>query len=291
MNRILRKVIIICACFFISAGIVASSAAQKKVSLDSATSTKNCLINQALKKPCISQPEISQPNNSPNPNPTPIPTYNPNLPEKERFISAITSKLPEIPHQGTFEYVLLRQYGAVFINQNPLIKLPSKVLFTNSQESKQYQTTLTIAKVNTGNNCYLQKAAADALNQSRSQTNISLKSGNGGADCTRSFETHLRFWRKYANNNTLDKVRQGKETRILSVVAPPGTSQHLWGLAVDLRVSNSKQREILNQNGWFQTVAGDIPHWTYLGVSEASLIQLGFRKKIVGNIPYWLTPL
>ncbi len=288
MNRILRKIIVMCACIFISAGIVASSSNQQRiVSLDSVTPTKNCLINQSINRPCVSQPEITNPLISPNT----IPTYNPNLPEKERFISAINNKLPEIPNQGTFEYILLRQYGAVFINNSPLIKLPPKVLFSNSQETKQYQTTLTMGKVNTGNNCYLQKAAADALNKSRTQTNISLKSGNGRGDCTRTFETNLRFWRKYTNNNTLEQVRQGKETRILSVVAPPGTSQHLWGLAVDLRVSNSKKREVLNQNGWFQTVEGDIPHWTYLGVSEENLNQLGFRKKLVGNIPYWLTPL
>jgi D-alanyl-D-alanine carboxypeptidase len=288
MNRLFRKIIVICACVFISAGIVASSSnAQRTVNSDSVTPTEDCLINQTINKSCISQPGITNPNNSPNP----IPTYNPNLPEKERFISAITSKLPEIPIPGTFEYILLRQYGSVFVNNNPSIKLPPKVLFTNSQETKLYQNTLVMAKVNTGKNCYLQKAAADALNKSRTQINISLKSGNGGGDCTRTFETNLRFWRKYANNNTLEKVRQGKETRILSVVAPPGTSQHLWGLAVDLRVSNSKQREVLNQNGWFQTVEGDVPHWTYLGVSEENLNQLGFRKKIVGNIPYWLTPL
>ncbi|NJR17611.1 MAG: peptidase M15 [Calothrix sp. CSU_2_0] len=288
MNRIVRKIIVMCACIFISAGIVASSSnAQRTANFDSVTPTEDCLINRILNKSCISQPGITNPQISPNS----IPTYNPNLPEKERFISAIMSKLSEIPNQGSFEYILLRQYGAVFINNNSLIKLPPKVLFINSQETKQYQTTLTMGKVNTGNNCYLQKAAADALNKSRTQTNISLKSGNGGGDCTRTFETNLRFWRKYANNNTLEKVRQGKETRILSIVAPPGTSQHLWGLAVDLRVSNSKQREVLNQNGWFQTVEGDIPHWTYLGVSEDNLSQLGFRKKIVGNISYWLTPL
>ncbi|PAX52409.1 D-alanyl-D-alanine carboxypeptidase family protein [Brunnivagina elsteri] len=288
MNRIIRRMIVMCACIFISAGIVASSSnAQHIANFDSVTPTEDCLINQTMNKPCISKPVITNPQVSPNT----IPTYNPNLPEKERFISAITSKLPVIPIQGTFEYILLRQYGAVFINKNPLIKLPPKVLFPNSQETKQYQTTLTMGKVNTGNNCYLQKAAADALNKSRTQSNISLKSGNGGGDCTRTFETNLRFWRKYANNNTLEQVRQGKETRILSVVAPPGTSQHLWGLAADLRVSNSKQRQVLNQNGWFQTVEGDVPHWTYLGVSEENLNQLGFREKIVGNIPYWLIPL
>ncbi|BAZ41812.1 peptidase M15B and M15C, D,D-carboxypeptidase VanY/endolysin [Calothrix sp. NIES-4101] len=294
MNRFFRKVIVICACIFLSAVIVASSSiTHRTVSQNTVQSTEDCLIQASIdttsepNKPCLYQPAITNPDNLTNP----IPTYNPNLPEKERFLSIVNHTLPLIPDIGTFEYILLRQYGAVFVNNNPLIKLPPKVLFTNTQETKQYQANLTMGKVNIGNNCYLQKVAADALNKSRTQINISLKSGNGAGDCTRSYDTNLRFWRKYASNKTLEQVRQGKETRILSVVAPPGTSQHLWGLAVDLKVYNSKQREVLNQNGWFQTVEGDVPHWTYLGVPEESLTMFGFRKRLVKNIPYWVTPL
>jgi D-alanyl-D-alanine carboxypeptidase len=219
----------------------------------------------------------------------PIP--NPTLPEKERFLAAVTYHLPAIPATNTYEYILLRAYGAIFVNLSPEIKLPSKVIFTNEQETKQFQSTLKMGKVNGTNNCYLQKAAADALNKAKELVQISSKSGYGASDCTRSFATNLRFWKKYANSRTLEKVQQGKETRILGVVAPPGTSQHLWGLAIDLRVTNEKQQQVLNENGWFRTVEYDVPHWTYVGLPKEKLAEFGFKNKEVGGVSYWVTPL
>ncbi|MEC4818677.1 MAG: D-alanyl-D-alanine carboxypeptidase family protein [Scytonema sp. PMC 1069.18] len=218
-------------------------------------------------------------------------TPNLSLPEKERFLAIITYNLPVIPTPNTYQYILLQAYGAPFVNQQPEIKLPSKVIFTNEQETKQFQSNLRMGKVNGTHNCYLQKAAADALNKAKKQVHIPLKSGYGASDCTRSFATNLRFWQKYANSRTLEQVQQGKETRILGVVAPPGTSQHLWGLAIDLRVTNEKQKQALNQNGWFRTVERDIPHWTYIGLPKEKLTDFGFKNKEVAGVTYWLTPL
>ncbi len=216
---------------------------------------------------------------------------NQQLNAQERFLSAIARKLTTIPQPNTFEYILLRTYGAVFVNQNVEIKLPQKDIFANEQETQEFQATLTMGHVNGTNDCYLQKSAADALNKARSQQNIPLKSGYGTGDCTRSFATNLKFWYKYANNQMLVKVQQGKETKILGLVAPPGTSQHLWGLAIDLRVSNQKQKQALYQNGWFQTVENDIPHWTYVGLPEENLPQFGLKNQVVQGITYWVTPL
>ncbi|MEH2244379.1 D-alanyl-D-alanine carboxypeptidase family protein [Nostoc sp.] len=216
---------------------------------------------------------------------------NPELNDQQRFLSAIARKLPTIPQPGTYEYTLLRTYGAVFVNQDVGIKLPQKDIFANEQETQKFQATLTMGHVDGTNDCYLQKSAADALNKARVQQHIPLKSGYGSGDCTRTFNTNLRFWYKYANNQILAKVQQGRETKILGLVAPPGTSQHLWGLAIDLRISNQEQRKALNQNGWFQTVENDIPHWTYVGLSEENLPLFGFKKQAIRGINYWLTPL
>jgi hypothetical protein len=221
--------------------------------------------------------------------PPPIPEINGT--ETERFLSAIASNLTNIPQPGTYEYILLRAYGAAFVNRNSAVQLPATVLFNNEEETQVFQENVTMVKVNGTHDCYLQASAAAALNQARSQQNIPLKSGYGSGDCTRSFATNLRFWNKYANQNTLDKVRAGKETAILSVVAPPGTSQHLWGLAIDLRVSQAKQRQALYENGWFQTVVNDIPHWTYLGLKEDDLLALGLKKQVEKGISYWVTPI
>lgn len=239
-----------------------------------------CSINGSL--PCIdtSKEIISKPF---------IP--NPELNVKQRFLSAVSQKLATIPQPGTYEYTLLRTYGAVFVNQDIGIKLPKKDIFANEQETQEFQATLTMGHVDDTNDCYLQKSAADALNKARVQQHIPLKSGYGSGDCTRTFNTNLRFWQKYANNQTLTKVQQGKETKILGLVAPPGTSQHLWGLAIDLRVGSKEQRKALNLNGWFQTVENDVPHWTYVGLTEDNLPLFGFNKQVVQGITYWITPL
>ncbi|MEH2463961.1 D-alanyl-D-alanine carboxypeptidase family protein [Nostoc sp.] len=215
----------------------------------------------------------------------------PKLNEQQRFLSVISQKLPTIPQPGTYEYTLLRTYGAVFVNQDIGIKLPQKDIFANEQETQEFQATLTMGHVDNTNDCYLQKSAADALNKARIQEYIPLKSGYGSGDCTRTFNTNLRFWYKYANNQTLTKVQQGKEVKILGLVAPPGTSQHLWGLAIDLRVGTKEQRKALNQNGWFQTVENDVPHWTYVGLLEENLPLFGFNKQVIRGITYWITPL
>jgi hypothetical protein len=216
---------------------------------------------------------------------------NPELNEQQRFLSAIAKNLLTVPQPGTYEYILLRAYGAVFVNQDVKIKLPQKAIFADEQETQDFQATLTMDHIDGTNDCYLQKSAADALNKARSLQKIPLKSGYGSGDCTRTFNTNLRFWHKYANNQVLAKVKQGKETKILGVVAPPGTSQHLWGLAIDLRVGSKEQRKALNQNGWFQTVANDVPHWTYVGLSEENLPLFGFKKQVVRGITYWVAPL
>ncbi|WP_392534714.1 D-alanyl-D-alanine carboxypeptidase family protein [Nostoc sp. C117] len=218
-------------------------------------------------------------------------TPDPKLNDQQRFLSAISQKLTTIPQANTYEYILLRSYGAVFVNPDIAIKLPQKDIFANEQEAQEFQTTLTMGRVDETKDCYLQKSAADALNKARSLQKIPLKSGYGSGDCTRTFNTNLLFWHKYANNDVLAKVQQGKETKILGLVAPPGTSQHLWGLAIDLRISNQQQRKALNENGWFQTVENDVPHWTYIGLPEDKLSLFGFKNKVIRGINYWITPL
>ena len=210
---------------------------------------------------------------------------------QKRFLTIVSENLQTLPQPESLEYILLRSYGAAYINRQPGIKLPEKIIFADEKETKEFQATLNMGKVNGTHNCYLQKPAADALNRARTQIKIPLMSRYGQINCTRSFSTTLRLWRKYANDRTLEKIRQGKETKILGIVAPPGSSQHLWGLAVDLRVTNQAQQKILNQNGWYRTVKNDTPHWTYIGHSPEELALLGFKNQVIRGVNYWLTPL
>ncbi|MCC5644328.1 D-alanyl-D-alanine carboxypeptidase family protein [Nostoc sp. CHAB 5824] len=280
ITRAIRKATFISIVILIIFILVASNEITHHKLARTAQPLNVCLNTDSLPCPNISTETTSKPF---------IP--NPELNEQQRFLSAIARKLTTVPQAGTYEYILLRAYGAVFVNQDVGIKLPPKHLFANEQETQEFQATLTMGNVDGTKDCYLQKSASDALNKARSLQKIPLKSGYGSGDCTRTFSTNLRFWRKYANNQILAKVQQGKETKILGVVAPPGTSQHLWGLAIDLRVGSKEQRKALNQNGWFQTVQNDVPHWTYVGLTEEDLPLFGFKKQITGGITYWITPL
>ncbi|MBN3941557.1 D-alanyl-D-alanine carboxypeptidase family protein [Nostoc sp. NMS9] len=280
INRFIRKTSFISIVILMIFVLVASNEITHHKVAITAQPLQECLINNSL--PCIdtSKNTTSEPF-------VPDPKLNP----QQRFLSAIARKLPTIPQSGTYEYTLLRSYGAVFVNPDIGIKLPQKDIFANEQETQEFQATLTMGHVDGTNDCYLQKSAADALNKARVQQQIPLKSGYGSGDCTRTFNTNLRFWHKYANNQVLAKVQQGKETKILGLVAPPGTSQHLWGLAIDLHVASKEQRKALNQNGWFQTVENDVPHWTYVGLSEDDLPLFGFKKQTIRGITYWITPI
>ncbi|MEA5553073.1 D-alanyl-D-alanine carboxypeptidase family protein [Anabaena cylindrica UHCC 0172] len=269
INRRLRKITFIIFIIFIFFTLVASSDTNYYQSLQNTALTSNVNITPSTSTPFIPSQQLN---------------------EQERFLATITHQLVNIPKYNTYEYTILRAYGAVFINQEPEIKLPEKVILDDEQETQYFQGNTRVALVEGTRDCYLQKSAADAFNKARILVNIPLKSGYSG-DCTRSFVTNLRFWQKYANSGTLEKVKQGKETKILDTVAPPGTSQHLWGLAIDLRVSSPVQRQALNRNGWFQTVANDIPHWTYLRWSEEDLPKFGLRAKTIRGITYWVTPI
>ncbi|MBW4647054.1 MAG: D-alanyl-D-alanine carboxypeptidase family protein [Goleter apudmare HA4340-LM2] len=279
MQRVLRKTTLITIVFFISFILVASGGIAYQRLFTNTPQVNEC-ANPDLRSCKDISPAVDQPL-----------TPDPQLNNQQRFLAAIAYNLPIIPQPGTFEYILLRAYGAVFVNQEPEIQLPQKVILANEQETEEFQSTLMMTKVDGINGCYLQQPAAAALNKVRSLINIPLKSGYGSGDCTRTFATNLRFWRKYANNQTLEKVRQGRETAILGIVAPPGTSQHLWGLAIDLRAYSPQQRQALNQNGWFQTVEKDLPHWTYIGLPQEDLPLFGFRKKVIRGVTYWITPI
>ncbi len=288
MQRIFRRVIFLFVIAFMTFALVASSGISRRSLLTENPTLTSCTEESASN--C--QPQAEAPPEAAVAYAAVIPYVpDPQQPPKERFIGAITDKLPMIPQPGTLDYILLRSYGAVFATEHPEVKLPPKLIFSNELQTKQFQASLNLVKINGSSSCMLQKAAAQALNQARSQVAISLRSGNGGSDCTRSFATTYRFWRRYAKPNTLERVRRGEETAILSIVAPPGASQHLWGLAVDLQVSNSLQRQVLNNYGWFQTVEKDTPHWTYVGLEKAQMSNYGFQAKVISGITYWITPL
>lgn len=88
-----------------------------------------------------------------------------------------------------------------------------------------------------------------------------------------------------------DKIYFAKDLSksIVYSVAPPGSSQHLSMLALDVSEhDNEKVRSILAKHGWFQTVISDLPHFTFLGVPETELTKLGLKKNTNGDRIYWV---
>ena len=76
---------------------------------------------------------------------------------------------------------------------------------------------------------------------------------------------------------------------VLRSVAAPGTSQHLALLAFDaMEFNDARVRELLKRHGWFQTVIGDLPHFTYLGRDEAELPALGLHRTISDGREFWV---
>jgi hypothetical protein len=76
---------------------------------------------------------------------------------------------------------------------------------------------------------------------------------------------------------------------ILYSVAPPGTSQHLSMLAFDVKEFNDKAvRDILNDHFWYQTVPSDLPHFTFLGVSNSRLPLLGLKAVTNTEREFWV---
>jgi len=79
---------------------------------------------------------------------------------------------------------------------------------------------------------------------------------------------------------------------ILYSVAPPGASQHLFLLALDVQqFADKRVRAILAEFGWFQTVKSDLPHFIYLGRKESELPALGLKQVLVNGQIFWIPDL
>jgi hypothetical protein len=79
---------------------------------------------------------------------------------------------------------------------------------------------------------------------------------------------------------------------ILSSVAAPGSSQHLSLLAFDVAdYDDPTVVATLGRHGWFRTIVGDLPHFTFLGAAEGDLPSLGLRKETVSGRAYWVPAL
>jgi len=211
---------------------------------------------------------------------------------------------------------LLREYGALFVARGGAIP-PRTVIFKSEREVTTYQKSLSKSKENIGGFAVeLQTAAMKNLKNAIAEAEKnSLTITPRGADAAkRNYADTVALWASRVNPALAYWIEKGileesvaTEIRLLSPfdqvseifklesqgmfcskdlsksivysVAPPGTSQHLSMLALDVNEhDDSRVRDVLSEHGWFQTVVSDLPHFTFLGVSENQLSKLGLKK-------------
>lgn len=239
-----------------------------------------------------------------------------------------TANLPSGFVQPTDEVgkKMLKEYGAVFVAKGG-VNPPKTVIFKDEAEVSAFQSGLQKSKESVGGiTLELQSAAMqslkNAVNEAKQQ-GLSI-SPRGADSARRSYAETVKLWKSRVEPGLKHWVGKGKlspseanriknlspfeqvpeifkleaqgmffstdlSKSIIYSVAPPGTSQHLSMLALDVKeFENPKVREILAKNGWFQTVVSDLPHFTFLGVSQSELSDLGLKKVGSGGRDFWL---
>jgi len=221
---------------------------------------------------------------------------------------------------------ILGDYGAIFVARG--VRLPGKCIFQTEELVQYFQSQAEplVATIG-GVKITLQKPAMAALLEARADAvkkrlNISPRGGSMAA--SRSFYDTVSLWnsrflpglnywvkRKRITAKEAESVRHSSiptqiaavlqwETKgmyfskdlsksILYSVAAPGASQHIFMLALDVeQFGNPEVRRIMARHGWFQTVKSDLPHFTFLGVTESELPSLGLKPVTIGSQKFWI---
>ena len=220
---------------------------------------------------------------------------------------------------------LLRDYGAMFVARG--VTPPPVVVFADARAVTQFQTAAGSSTATLGGmTVELQKAALDALQDAvaeaaKSNLRITPRSSDSSK---RTYDHTVTLWASRVNPGlahwvAAKKITAADAARIKSLtpfeqvpeildlesrgiwfskdlsksivysVAPPGTSQHLSMLALDVaQFDDARVRAILARHGWFQTVTSDLPHFTYLGAAEADLPKLGLKKVTNADRDFWV---
>ncbi len=234
-------------------------------------------------------------------------------------------KICPIDSDATAERIF-KEYGAIFVSAGTM--LPTRCIFNGDAELQDYQVRIkTESAVIGGVTIQLQKPAMTALLKARkeaAQKNLKITPRGGSLAAKRSFKDTVGLWnsrflpglnywigRKKITTKQADQLKKsgireqiGRVLKweeeglffskdfsksILFSVAAPGASQHNFMLALDVEQFASKEvRKILADNGWFQTVKSDLPHFTYLGLKESELPDVGLKTVTVGSQKFWI---
>lgn len=225
--------------------------------------------------------------------------------------------------------LLLREYGAVFMARGGATA-PKKVVFRDQADVAAFQSSLKTSTETVGGvRLELQAAAmADLLKAVDEAKAAGLSITPRAADSAkRDYDQTVGLWKSRVDPaldhwSKLGKITAADAARIRSLspyeqvsevlkleakgiwfskdlsksiiysVAPPGTSQHISMLALDINENgDARVRAILAKHNWYQTVESDLPHFTYLGVPEGDLASLGLAKRESGGRTFWVPDL
>lgn len=252
-------------------------------------------------------------------------TYKNNM--EEKFIKHLPKSF-NIP-KDAFGLKILKEYGALYVARRDAV-LPKNVIFKNHEEVSDFQSRLNISRETIGRfDIELQSVAMSALKNAMLEAgkeNLTITTRDYDSGRRSYGETvglwysrvipALEYWSENGRISAADAERlqttplpkqipeifkleedgiffsKDMSKPIMYSVAPPGTSQHLSMLAIDINeFDNPVIQIILGRNGWHQTVISDLPHFTYLGATEPELPAMGLKKVISGGRFYWVPNL
>ena len=221
---------------------------------------------------------------------------------------------------------LFREYGAVFVARGGVTP-PNKVVFEDEADVAGFQSQLNIVRREIGEfSVELQAAAMDGLSNAIDAAQIAGHSitPRGSDSARRNYTDTIELWKSRVEPALLHWVGLGRMTQmqaddlralspyeqvpevfaleeqgiyfakdlsksIIYSVAPPGASQHLALLAFDVAEFDDRHvREILANHCWYQTVISDLPHFTFLGVEENKLPQMGLKRVAHSGREFWI---
>lgn len=236
----------------------------------------------------------------------------------KNLFEKFAARLPEnfrLP-KTEIERRIFAEYGALFVARGGAAA-PRQVIFKSEREVAEFQSSVEISRARVGDfEIELQTAAMEKLKIAvrEAEENRLTVTPRAADSARRNFQDTVELWASRVNPALAHWTRAGKLTEseaeriralspreqvaevlkheengiffskdlsksILYSVAPPGASQHLSMLALDIdEYGDARVRAILAKHFWFQTVVSDLPHFTFLGAAEIDLPGLGLRR-------------
>lgn len=282
--------------------------------------------NAASPTPQPTPVKTPEPTPFPTPHTAPVKTSQP-IPVNKKETSEFRKHLPRsfvIPTDPV-GLRLLKDYGSMYVAKG--VTVPNTVAFADEAEVTAFQLKAGSEKATIGQSLVeLQPRALHALKEAiEDASKLGLDITPRSADSSkRTYKHTVDLWASRVNPGlahwmAAGRIKAADAARIKSLlpfqqvpeifaleekgiwfakdlsksivysVAPPGTSQHLSMLALDVtQFEDARVRTILAKNGWFQTVTSDLPHFTYLGEKESDLPKLGLKKVTYAGRDFWV---